>query len=171
MADSYHAARDGEEIYWRDANGQDIVSSWHSPALFPPDGRRWGAADICFTRDGDVVLCQGIRFLGCFPAAGPRRARTGVRLWTGRCSRRPVCRSMTRPLLGFAKGECVRGEEEGLVLVRSLWRAEVSLNPWEPQHETTARMIVSPAEVWTYLSPPYDSRPITQRWIDEALAR
>ena len=170
MADSYHAARDGEEIYWRDANGQDIVSSWHSPALFPPDGRRWGAADICFTRDGDVVL---VRESGSwvFPGGRPEEGED----WRATLDREVLeeaCVSVDdATLLGFAKGECVRGEEEGLVLVRSLWRAEVSLNPWEPQHETTARMIVSPAEVWTYLSPPYDRRPITQRWIDEALAR
>ena len=31
-------------------------------------------------------------------------------------------------LLGFSKGVCIRGPEEGLVLVRSLWCAVVSLH-------------------------------------------
>jgi 8-oxo-dGTP pyrophosphatase MutT (NUDIX family) len=50
-------------------------------------------------------------------------------------------------LLGFAQGKCVEGHELGLVLVRSFWRAEVTLHPWEPQCEILHRRLVLPAEV------------------------
>jgi hypothetical protein len=32
------------------------------------------------------------------------------------------------------------------VLVRSMWRAEVELDPWQPQYETTHRRVATPAE-------------------------
>ena len=51
-------------------------------------------------------------------------------------------------LLGFTSGRCVTGPEEGLVLVRSLWRAEVELANWNPQFEIAHRRVV-PAETWS----------------------
>jgi ADP-ribose pyrophosphatase YjhB (NUDIX family) len=45
-------------------------------------------------------------------------------------------------LLGYTRGVCVRGPEQGLVLVRSHWRAEVVLHPWEPRFEMTHRLLV-----------------------------
>ena len=50
-------------------------------------------------------------------------------------------------LLGFARGRCIEGHEEGLVLVRAFWRAEVDLLDWEPRFEVTHRRLVKPAEV------------------------
>ena len=49
-------------------------------------------------------------------------------------------------LLGFSKGVCRKGPEEGLVLVRSLWRAVVSLRRWEPRHEISHRLLAPPSE-------------------------
>jgi ADP-ribose pyrophosphatase YjhB (NUDIX family) len=46
-------------------------------------------------------------------------------------------------LLGFSRGACVAGPEEGLVLVRSMWRAEVQLEPWEPRFEIPHRRVVT----------------------------
>ncbi len=73
-------------------------------------------------------------------------------------------------LLGFIKGVCVKGPQEGRVLVRSLWRAEVSLKPWEPRHETTGRMVVRPDEALEMVGFGRDYRPIYQRWFRDALA-
>lgn len=44
-------------------------------------------------------------------------------------------------LLGFAQGRCVRGHEQGTVLIRSLWVARVTLHEWRPQHEMLARRL------------------------------
>ena len=73
-------------------------------------------------------------------------------------------------LLGFSTGAVVRGPEEGLVLVRALWRAVVSLGEWEPRHETSQRLLVPPSKALTYINPPQGLRPILQRWFHEALA-
>lgn len=50
-------------------------------------------------------------------------------------------------LLGFSRGECIRGHEAGLVLVRSLWLAHVELEPWIPEYEIVARKLVRPEQV------------------------
>jgi ADP-ribose pyrophosphatase YjhB (NUDIX family) len=45
-------------------------------------------------------------------------------------------------LLGFSRGVCVQGPQEGLVLVRSLWRAEVRLERWAPRFEIAHRRLL-----------------------------
>jgi 8-oxo-dGTP pyrophosphatase MutT (NUDIX family) len=49
-------------------------------------------------------------------------------------------------LLGFTRGVCVRGSQEGLVLVRSMWRAEVRLKRWKPRFEMTHRRLLPAGE-------------------------
>jgi ADP-ribose pyrophosphatase YjhB (NUDIX family) len=51
-------------------------------------------------------------------------------------------------LLGFSRGVCVRGSQAGLVLVRALWRAEASPDPWRPRFEMTRRRLVPVAEAF-----------------------
>ncbi len=169
MTDPNRAARDGEEIHWRDGNGQDIVSTWHPPELPAPSGKPHGADGICFTTGGEVVLVTWPGVSWAFPGGRPEPNED----WRATLDREVLeeaCASVEEAtLLGFARGECIRGEEEGLVLVRSLWRAEVSLNPWEPEHETTDRIIVPTGEALGLLKIPDDHLPITQRWLDEAL--
>jgi hypothetical protein len=74
---------------------------------------------------------------------------------------RPAHRSRPRPgspgqakarLLGFTRGECVTGPERGRVLVRSVWRADVELRPWEARFEIADRRVVAPAAVEEALS-------------------
>ena len=73
-------------------------------------------------------------------------------------------------LLGFGKGVCTRGKEEGLVLVRSFWRAAVSLHRWEPQYEIKHKLLVPSDEALERIDLPDWQMPIFQRWFDEALA-
>ncbi len=60
---------------------------------------------------------------------------------------------MDAKLLGFCRGECVRGHEKGLVLVRSFWLASVQLKKWEPEPETFARKLVRPDQVLSEQAP------------------
>jgi hypothetical protein len=53
--------------------------------------------------------------------------------------------------LGFIQSLCVRGHEEGLVLVRSIWRAEVSVGNWDPKFEILDRQILAPKEAVPFL--------------------
>jgi len=73
-------------------------------------------------------------------------------------------------LLGFSCGECLLGHEKGLVLVRSLWFATVTLLPWEPKHQTTHRRLVSVATALGLVHIPAGAGPIYDRWFQEALA-
>lgn len=56
-------------------------------------------------------------------------------------------------LLGFGRGECIRGHEKGLVLVRSIWLANVQVLEWVPELETVGRKFVSPDQVLSELEP------------------
>jgi hypothetical protein len=61
-------------------------------------------------------------------------------------------------LLGFTQGRCISGPEAGLVLVRSMWQADVELATWKPQFEIAHRRVV-PAKAWS-----------AHLWIDEGFA-
>lgn len=54
------------------------------------------------------------------------------------------------------------------MLVRSLWRAEVSVEPWEPQFEITHRRLVPAAEAFACLALPAGLRPLRRRAFTEA---
>ena len=170
MIDLDHAAQEGEEFAFRDKRGQEIVVSWHPPELPAPSGKSHGAAGICFTPEQKVVLVTwpGVRWE--FPAGRPE----GNEDWRATLDREVLeeaCASVEKAtLLGFAKGVCLRGPEEGVVFVRSLWCAEVSLNPWEPRHETTGRMVAHPHEALERVEFGRDYRPIYRRWFRDALA-
>lgn len=71
-------------------------------------------------------------------------------------------------LLGFSRGECVRGHEKGLVLIRSLWRAEVSLEVWKPRFEMTHRRLVPAAEMLAHMTIDDGHGPIYRRVLVEA---
>jgi hypothetical protein len=55
-------------------------------------------------------------------------------------------------LLGFTRGQCLIGPEGGRVLVRSVWRADVELRPWEARFEIVDRRVVAAAAVEDALS-------------------
>jgi hypothetical protein len=54
-----------------------------------------------------------------------------------------ACASVTGArLLGFVRSRCLSGREQGLVLVRSIWRAQVRLLAWQPEPEVPFRRVV-----------------------------
>ena len=129
MTGQDHAAREGEEFGFRDGRGQDWVASWHPPELPAPAGRPHGSAGICFTPEKNIVLVTWPGVAWKFPAGRPEvgedwRATLDREVLEEACA---VVEDAT--LLGFAKHVCIRGPEEGRVLVRSLWCADVSLDP------------------------------------------
>ena len=71
-------------------------------------------------------------------------------------------------LLGFTSGVCVRGFQQGLVLVRSLWRAEVRLERWQPRFETTHRRLVPAGQALEAMAVEPGMRPIYRRMFAEA---
>ena len=71
-------------------------------------------------------------------------------------------------LLGFCRGVCLTGPEEGVVLVRSVWRAEVELMPWEPRFEIVHRRVVPATDLMSHLWMEEGFEPIYRRALEEA---
>ena len=169
MNDPTHAARDGEEFDFHD-RGQDWIVSWHPPTFPPPSGKPHGSTAMCFTSDRDVVLVRWNSSGWEFPGGRPE-ADEDWRATLDREVLEEACASVEEAtLLGFVKAECIKGPEEGLVIVRSNWHAVVSLHEWEPQHETTHRLVVPSDTALERAGFGGGLRHVYQRWFDEALA-
>ena len=151
MSETLRAAKEYEETQV-ETGGQDVLVAWF-PSHDVPEGQRHGSAGICVTDNGEVVLITQDGKSWSFPAGRPE----GSESWEEtlrREVREEACVEVTdAELLGFGRGECIRGHEKGLVLVRSLWLARVELRMWEPEPETVARKLVLPNRVLSELEP------------------
>jgi ADP-ribose pyrophosphatase YjhB (NUDIX family) len=122
------------------SGGQDWRVAWHPPPD-PPPGTTHGSAAVCIVA-GQVVLVSRDGTRWGLPGGRPEPGED----WLDTLHREvaeEACATVTghRPL-GYSRGVCVRGFEQGLVLVRAHWRAEVRLDPWQPAHEMTHRRLV-----------------------------
>ena len=55
-----------------------------------------------------------------------------------------ACAAVTEArLLGFNRFCCLKGNNAGLVQVRSYWKAEAELMAWKPEHEIEERKLVA----------------------------
>ena len=168
MTGPEEVAREGNEYAFRDDRGQDGMLSWHPPECPPPEGARHGSGAICFTPDGSVVLVRQPDLDWEFPAGRPE-GDEGWRATLVREVLEEACAVVQdATLLGYSRGACLSGPEEGLVLIRSLWVAGVVLKPWEPRHETTERRTVPPNDAVEHVR--LGERHILRRWVREALA-
>lgn len=134
------------EVLLVHSRGQDWHSSWHPPHLPAPDGQRHGSEGICITPDGNVILVSSHGERWVLPAGRPESDED----WRATLDREvfeEACATVTEAvLLGYGRGQCIKGPERGLVLVRSVWRAKVTVHDWQPQFEIKHRLILSPAE-------------------------
>lgn len=125
-------------------DSQDWRVGWY-PAPEPPLGTAHGAAAVCVAGDRVVVVSGDGRRWGLpggRPEAGEGWAETLHReVLEEACAVVIGCW-----LLGFSRGVCIRGPQQGLVLVRSMWRANVRLERWEPRAEMTHRRLVPARE-------------------------
>ena len=136
------------------STGGDWIVAWH-PGSSIPEGTPHGATAICLTAGGGLVLISGDGERWGLPGGRPE----GDESWEQTLNREVLeeaCAIVIEArLLGFTQGRCLSGPEAGLVLVRSMWRAEVELMPWQPQFEILHRRVVAAAEWPAHL------------WIDE----
>jgi ADP-ribose pyrophosphatase YjhB (NUDIX family) len=148
-------AADGVE--WTvDSGGQRWRVGWYPPPQ-PSPGTMHGAVAICVT-DGKAVLVSSDGVRWGLPGGRPEPGED----WTDTLRREileEACATVGKHrLLGYSRGTCIDGHEQGLVLVRAHYLAEVTLQPWQPAHEMTDRRLV-----------PADTA-YAQMWIDDGFA-
>lgn len=165
----YRAIRDDEALPIR-SNGGDWIATWHSGDI-PPHGTPHGASAVCVTPDGGVALISTDGQHWGLPGGRPEGDETWEETMRREVLEEACSRVMQCRLLGFSRGVCESGHEQGLVLVRSLWRADVILEAWEPRHEIPFRSVFPVNEVrgllWTAHRD--GSAPALIRAFDEAL--
>ena len=159
-------ARDGEDFPIR-SNGGNWLIAWHSPIAVPV-GKVRGANAFCVTNDNGVVLISRDGERWGWPGGRPE----GNESWEQTLRREILEETCSivgdARLLGFCRGVCLTGPEEGLVLVRSIWRAEVELMSWEPRFEIAQRRVVPAAELMSHFSMEEGFEPIYHRALVEA---
>jgi ADP-ribose pyrophosphatase YjhB (NUDIX family) len=156
-------------------NGRDVTASigdqdwrvaWYPPPD-PPPGVPHGAEAVCVA-GGRVVLVSRDGRLWGLPAGRPEEHEGWVDTLRREVREEACAEVVSSRLLGFTRGVCVRGPQEGLVLVRSHWRAEVRVLGWEPRFEMTHRRLVPADAAFGSMTIPEGLAPLYRRMFAEA---
>jgi ADP-ribose pyrophosphatase YjhB (NUDIX family) len=139
---THTAAVDGKQAECHDA-GQMWLASWHEPTMRPPAGKPHGSSAICLTSSGEVVMVSENGASWSIPGGRPEPGEDWRRTLDREVFEEACATVEEATLLGYTRAICVRGHEQGLVLVRAQCRAAVSLAAWHPRHEIVARRLVT----------------------------
>ncbi|MDA0745552.1 MAG: NUDIX domain-containing protein [bacterium] len=150
MSEMQRAVREYEEFQVK-TGGQDVLVTWFPPHDVP-EGKRHGSGGICVTDNGEVVLATQDGKVWGFPAGRPEGNESWEETMRREVREEACVEVIDAKLLGFSRGECINGHEKGLVLVRSIWFANVQLLKWAAEHETVARKLVLPDQVLSILA-------------------
>ncbi len=137
-----------------------------------PDGTPHGAEGVCVTAGGDIVVISPDGTIWDLPASRPEPGESWEQTLRRELDEEACATVIRARLLGFTRGQCVAGPERGRVLVRSVWRADIELRPWQARFEIAGRRVVAPAAVEEALSlgaQPF--APFIRRELQEAAAR
>ena len=98
------------------SGGQDWLIGWHPPDTLP-DGKNHGALGLCFTPEARVILITENGKDWDLPAGRPEPGENWRETLDREVLEETCCDVQAATLLGFLRGVCIRGLEEGLVLV------------------------------------------------------
>ena len=104
------------------------------------------------TADGNIVVISPDGTVWDLPAGRPEPGESWEQTLRREMDEEACATVVGVRLLGFTRGQCLTGPERGIVLVRSVWRAEVELRPWEARFEIADRRVVAPDAVEEALS-------------------
>ncbi len=142
---------DGEQLEYH-GNGEHWLVSSH-PSPHPPDGTPHGSTAIALTASNDLVLVSQDGEIWDLPGGRPEPGEEPRATLDREMLEEACARVEDATLLGFMRGACIQGPEEGLIIVRSFWRASVSLLKWQPRYEMKHRCLVRPDEGLTRITP------------------
>ena len=141
--------------------------AWCSPTAVL-EGIAHGANAFCVTADDRVVLISDDGERWGWPGGRPEDDESWEQTLRREVLEETCAIVGDARLLGFCCAVCFTGMEEGLVLVRSVWRAEVELMPWEPYFEIAHRRVIPAAELLSHLWMEEGFEPIYHRALAEA---
>lgn len=146
-------ASDGEALATQSA-GQRWLVTWYPPGT-AVTGRPHGSTGVCLGDNGqDLVLISPDQIYWGLPGGRPEGTET-PRQTLEREMREEACvEVLDARLLGFSRSECTQGQEQGLVVVRSFWCAQVKIEPWQPEFEIPYRRVVPAARATDFLNEP-----------------
>jgi hypothetical protein len=98
---------------------------------------------VCVTDQDQVVSVSPDGERWRFPAGRPERGESEEQTLRRELLEEACATVVRARLLGFSRGVCIAGPEEGLVLARSIWRADVQLRAWEPRFGIAHRQVVT----------------------------
>ena len=158
------------EVFWAPPwSASRALMSWLAPQHAPADEQVGRAEAVAFTPDGHIVaVAEDGTGLWTFPG-GRREAGESLAGTLRRELREEACVEVRHSeLLGCQRFAHLDGDRAGQVTVDAMFRAQVALSPFRPEHETHQRRLLSPPEA---LGLPLWSNPVTQRLLRAALRR
>jgi ADP-ribose pyrophosphatase YjhB (NUDIX family) len=123
---------------------------------------------LCVTNDEQVLLISPDGERWEWPGGRPEEGESWEETLRREMLEEACAEVVHARLLGFTRSTCLRGREQGLVLVRGIWRADVELLSWDPPYEIGRRRAVPAADLGDYLWMEEGLEPIYRRALVEA---
>lgn len=150
------------------SNGGDWLISWHPPDG-QPAGTPHGVTGVCVTDFREVVLVSDDGAHWGFPGGRKKPGETWMDTLHRRLEEEACVGVLNAELIGWGRGECLSGAQQGLVLVRSMWTVRAELYEWDrAEPEMLRRRLCPPdhAQRALYMEPGME--PIYLRQLREA---
>lgn len=149
------------------SNGGDWLISWYPPDA-QPEGKPHGATGVCVTDFREVVLVSEDGARWGFPGGRTEPGEDWIDTLRRELMEEACVGVLHSELVGWGRGECLTGDERGLVLVRSMWNVRVELYDWDPQFEMLHRSLCAPDQLQGHLFMEPGMEPIYRRQMKEA---